>query len=191
MVQRELIVIDRDWFLLLIEALWRHAGNRGSLPMTMHPHCGNKKATQQRHLKQSSKNRRKINSTEIMNRSLLWPVWVGHSWDDPSKCVEATNTTLFGHLFKAKKGPSMHILYIYVKTGQKYENSRNYSWGATIKQNITPNLAIQWWILTLWRREENACNLFPNITWQACMPFRNRDYCAKSLKKKGVGWFHA
>ena len=78
----------------------------------MHPHCGNKKAKQQRHLRQSSKNRRKINSTEIMNRLLLWPVGVGHSWDDPSKCVEATNTTLFGHLFKAKKGPSMHILYI-------------------------------------------------------------------------------
>ena len=36
---------------------------------------------------------------------LLWPVGVGHSWGDPSKCVQATHTTVFGHIFKDEKGP--------------------------------------------------------------------------------------
>ena len=124
-----------------------------------------------------------------MNRSLLWPVGAGWSLVRRSlKMCRGHKHNSIWALFQGRKG-SIHAYLLYIcqwtlKTGQKYENSRNYSWGATTKQNLTPNLAIQWWILTLWRREENACNLFPNITWQACMPFRNRDYFEISLKKR-------
>ena len=53
---------------MIVVVLWIHTGNRGTLPITMHANVQQKR--QHKTFETKFKNRRKINSREIMNRLL-------------------------------------------------------------------------------------------------------------------------
>ena len=132
-----------------------------------------------------------------MNRLLLRPVGVGHSWADPSKCVQQTHTQLYLDTFQGQKRRCIDMQRRYVNFRWKKFNKgqrlcwNSNNWRKTALQDLVLNMATSGCTIHdgFWHFGEGSGNQFDcNSKVRALRLFWE---ISRREMQKGARWFYA